>query len=317
MRTPGGTFDEIKRKTVYEPFRQATGIEIVPVASARGGMLALFKSGEIQVDLIESFEDSLLELEYAGSLLPIDYAAFKFTDPADIDPAVRSRYRVGSLMFASVLGFDTTAYQVGKEPRSWTEFWDIKAFPGRRSLAGMASGAPNLEQALLADGVAMDKLYPLDIDRAFRSLSRIKPAIHKFWDSGPASAQELAGKGSVLGVVWNTHLQLSIAGGAKLAAQWNQNQVQVGAYGIPKNSRDPAAAIRFIDYTLSPEVQARWLSAYRGVPCNRKAYPSIAKELIDPVNGLPWTRSRGFMTDVKWWADNRTRVGRAWSNWIL
>src|SRR4051812_24416451 len=30
VRTPGGVFDDVKRETVYEPFRKATGVEIVP-----------------------------------------------------------------------------------------------------------------------------------------------------------------------------------------------------------------------------------------------------------------------------------------------
>ncbi len=28
---PGGSFDDVKRETIYEPFRKETGIEIVPV----------------------------------------------------------------------------------------------------------------------------------------------------------------------------------------------------------------------------------------------------------------------------------------------
>ncbi len=33
VRTPGGVFDDIKRETIYEPFRKETGIEVVPVAA--------------------------------------------------------------------------------------------------------------------------------------------------------------------------------------------------------------------------------------------------------------------------------------------
>ena len=37
-------------------------------------------------------------------------------------------------------------------------------------------------------GVPMDKIYPVALDRAFRSLSRIRAAIPKFWDTGALSA---------------------------------------------------------------------------------------------------------------------------------
>ncbi|KAB2876766.1 MAG: ABC transporter substrate-binding protein, partial [Burkholderiaceae bacterium] len=36
VRTPGGSYDEKRQKTVYEPFQKETGIEVVPVASSAG-----------------------------------------------------------------------------------------------------------------------------------------------------------------------------------------------------------------------------------------------------------------------------------------
>jgi putative spermidine/putrescine transport system substrate-binding protein len=170
VRTPGGAFDEVKKKTVYDPFREATGIEIVPVASTAAKLLAMFKAGQVEIDVIDTGDDVLLQMELAGYLEPIPYKDFKYTNPDDIDPSVRMQHQVGSFVYAFVQGFNTTAYAVGKEPRNWAEFWDIKAFPGPRTLADMASGAPNLEIALIADGVPMDKVYPIDIPRAFNAL---------------------------------------------------------------------------------------------------------------------------------------------------
>ena len=209
VRTPGGAYDDVKRSTVYEPFRKATGIEIVPVAATVAKLLAMHKSGQMEVDLIDTGDDVLLQLEAAGALAPIDYKKFKYTDPNDIEATVRHKSFVGSFNYAMVMGYHTAAYPKGKEPKSWAEFWDIKAFPGPRTLSDMASGAPDIEFALLADGVPMDKLYPLDIDRAFKSLSRVRPAITKFWDTGALSAQMLADKEVVLGSIWSTRLAVS------------------------------------------------------------------------------------------------------------
>ena len=36
----------------------------------------------------------------------------------------------------------------------------------------------------MADGVPWDKVYPMDIDRAFKSLDRIKPHVDVWWTSG-------------------------------------------------------------------------------------------------------------------------------------
>jgi putative spermidine/putrescine transport system substrate-binding protein len=317
VRTPGGAFDEVKKKTVYDPFREATGIEIVPVASTAAKLLAMFKAGQVEIDVIDTGDDVLLQLEQAGALEPMPYKDFTYTNPDDIDPVVRLKYQVGSFVYAFVLGFNTTVYAVGKEPKSWAEFWDIKAFPGTRTMADIASGAPNLELALLADGVPTDKLYPIDIERAFKSLSRIKPAVPKFWDTGALAAQMLADKEVALAVIWSTRVQVAADGGASVAAQWNQNQILAQAYGLTKGTPKAAAGVKFIDYSLSPEVQARWLRAYKAIPVNQKAYPQTSPQLLDPATNLPWTKSKGFRNDIEWWADNRTKVSQYWSKWVL
>jgi putative spermidine/putrescine transport system substrate-binding protein len=317
VRTPGGAYDDVKRRTVYEPFQRATGIEIVPVAATVSKLLAMFKSGQMEIDLVDTGDDVLLQLERAGALMPLAYKEFKRTNPDDIDPVVKRENQVGSFVYAMVMGFHTSAYPKGKEPKSWKEFWDIKAFPGPRSMADMASGAPDLEFALIADGVPMDKLYPLDIERAFKSLSRVKPAVAKFWDTGALSAQMLADKEVVLGTIWSTRLGVAIDKGAPLGAQWNQNAVLAQAYGIPKGSRNVEGAKAFIDFSLSPEIQSAWMAAYKAIPVNQKAYSATAPELLDPENKLPWTKSKGFVRDIEWWAENRSKVNELWSKWVI
>jgi len=317
VRTPGGAFDEVKKKTVYDPFREATGIEIVPVASTAAKLLAMFKAGQVEIDVIDTADDVLLNLEQAGALEPIPYKDFKFTNPADIEPSVKRDYQVGSFVYAFIMGYNTTTFPTGKQPKNWTEFWDIKAFPGARTLADMASGAPNLELALLADGVPMDKLYPLDIDRAFKSLSRIKAAVPKFWDTGALSAQMMSDKEVQLGVLWNTRAQAAADAGAPIGVNWAQNQVLAQAYGLSKGTPKMKEGVQFIDYTLSPEVQSRWLTAYKAIPVNKKSYPSTAPSLLDPATNTPWTVSQGFRNDIDWWAANRAKVSATWNKWIL
>jgi putative spermidine/putrescine transport system substrate-binding protein len=317
VRTPGGVFDEVKKKLVYDPFREATGIEIIPAASTAAKLLAMFKAGQVEIDVIDTGDDVLLELEKAGALEEIPYKNFTYTNPDDIDATVRTKYQVGSFVYAFVLGFNTTAFATGKEPQNWTEFWDIKTFPGTRTLADMASGAPNLEIALIADGVPMDKVYPIDIERAFKSLSRIKPAVPKFWDTGALSAQMLADKEAALAVIWSTRVQVAADGGAKVGSHWNQNQVLAQAYGLSKGTPKIAEGVKFIDYSLSPEVQARWLGAYKAIPVNQKAYPKTAPQLLDPAANVPWTKSKGFRNDIAWWSDNRSKVSATWNKWVL
>jgi putative spermidine/putrescine transport system substrate-binding protein len=317
VRTPGGVFDDVKRETVYEPFRKETGIEVVPVAATTAKLMAMMKSGQNELDLIDTGDSTLLELELSNYLQPVPYNEFKLTNPADIDPVVKRKFQVGSFIYAMVLGYNAKAIAKGSEPKSWAEFWDIKKWPQRRTLPDMASGTPSLEFALLADGVPMNKLYPIDIERAFNSMSRIRSAIPKFWDTGALSSTMLADNEVAMGAIWSTRLQVAMDQGAPLDVQWNQNALLAQAYGIPVGSKNYANAVKFIDYASSPAVQARWLAKYKAIPVNTKAYAATSKDLIDPATGTPWTRSKGFVLDIDWWSQNRQKVGQHWAKWII
>lgn len=316
VRTPGGVFDDIKRETVYEPFRKETGIEVVPVAATIAKMMAMMKSGQNELDVIDTGDNALLELERANYLRPIPYGDFKYTNPDDIDPVVRRKHQLGSFIYAMVMAYNTKLVKPGTEPKNWAEFWDVKKIPGSRTLADMASGSVGLEYALLADGVPMDKLYPLDIDRAFRVMSRLRPSIPKFWDTGALSTTMLANGEVAMGSIWSTRATAAMTEGAPIGISWNQNALLVQAYGIPAATKNVEAARRYIDYASSAEVQSRWLAKYKAIPVNKKAYPVTSKDLIDPATGTPWTQSKGFLLSIDWWADNRNKVSDAWSKWI-
>lgn len=317
VRTPGGAFDDIKRETIYEPFRKETGIEVVPVAATAAKLMAMMKSGQNELDLIDTGDSILLELEKNNYLMPLAYEEFKYTNVADIDPVVKRKHQLGSFIYAMVLGYNTKAIAPGSEPKSWAEFWDLKRFPQRRTLPDIASGTPSLEFALIADGVPMDKLYPLDVDRAFKSMSRIRSAIPKFWDTGALSSTMITDNEVSMGAIWSTRVGAAQDQGAPIGIQWNQNALLVQAYGIPVGARNLANAKKFIDYASSAESQSRWLAKYKAIPVNTKSYGATSKDLIDPATKTPWTRSKGFLLDIQWWAQNREKVAQAWSKWII
>ena len=63
----------------------------------------------------------------------------------------------------------------------------MEKFPGNRgAYSDVARMAPF---ALLADGVPKDKLYPLDVDRAFKKLDELKPHVKVWWKRGSQSVQ--------------------------------------------------------------------------------------------------------------------------------
>lgn len=317
VRTSGGGYDAARREAVYEAFQKETGIEVVLVAASSAKLVAMAKAGDKGIDVVDTNDNVLLELDRLGALEPMDYKAFRHTDPEDLAPELRRSYCVGHSYFATLLGYSTKAYKPGTEPKSWADFWDVRRFPGPRSMPSAALSEPTLEFALLADGVAIDALYPLDLDRAFAKLRELKPSIVNFWETGAVSAQLLADNEASLMAIWNTRLYEARGKGAPVEAQWNQNQAGLVAFGITKGARNLEAARRFVDFSLSAETQLRWMKNHVAIPANRKALPAVAPQLVDPATNDLWVRSKGFLKNVEWWADNKSLVAERWSTWIV
>ena len=317
IRTIGGSYEEAVVKSIFEPFTKATSIEVVKVPATLGKVLAMHEAGNMELDVMDAGELGVLSLSQKGALEKINYKAWKMTNPDDMDPAVRRDDMMGDIYFSSVLGYNSQAFPTGKQPRNWAEFWDIKKFAGPRMLADIASGAVDLEFALLADGVPKDKLYPIDVNRAFKSLDRVRPSIRKFWDTGALSAQMLADKEVVLGSIWNGRLQASADKGAPLAIEWNEAMLQSQYCAVLKGSKNAENAQRFIDFACQPELQAALAKMIPYGPTNRQAFKSIPADLAARLPSSPENRQKAFSQNGKWWADNRAMVSERWTQWLL
>jgi putative spermidine/putrescine transport system substrate-binding protein len=315
IRTIGGAYEEANVKAIFEPFTKATGIEIVKVPASLGKLLAMFEAGNMELDIVDAGELGMLSLSQKGALDKINYKGWKLTNPEDVDH--RRDDMVADIYFSTVLGYNTQVFPTGKQPKSWAEFWDLKKFPGPRTLTDLAAGAVDLEFALLADGVSKDKLYPIDLDRAFKSLDRVRPAIRKFWDTGALSAQMLADKEVVLGSIWNGRLQAIADKGAPVAIEWNEAALQVQFWGPLKGAKNAENAQRFIDFACQPQMQAALAEHIPYGPSNRQAFKHIPANVAARLPSSPEHKPKAFLHNAQWWADNRSKVSERWSQWLL
>ncbi len=315
IRTIGGAYEEANVKAIFEPFTKATGIEVVKVPATLGKLLAMFESGNIELDVVDAGELGMLSLSQKSALDKVNYKSWKLSNPDDLDH--RRDDMVANIYFSTVLAYNTEVFPTGKHPRSWAEFWDVKKFPGARMLTDLTAGAVDLEFALLADGVPKDKLYPIDLDRAFKSLDRVRPSIRKFWDTGALSAQMLADKEVVLGSIWNGRLQAIADKGAPLAIEWNEAALQVQFWGVMKGAKNGDNAQRFIDFACQPQIQAAHAGFIPYGPTNRQAFKHIKAEVAARLPSSPEHKQKAFLHSGKWWADNRSKVSERWSQWLL
>jgi putative spermidine/putrescine transport system substrate-binding protein len=318
VRALGGNHLAAVEKAIFKPFTEATGIKVVPVPSVAAQVLAQVQAGRAQVDVLDIGEVSTMFLEKNGALEPIPYDQFKLTNPQDLDAPMRRPSMLGNIYAATVLVYNTQAFKAGTQPKSWAEFWDAEKFPGPRTLADAKTGsAAELEFALLADGVPAAQLYPIDVERAFQSLSRIKRHIVKWWQTGPMSSELLERKEVVLGGIWNGRVQDLIDKGAPLAIEWNQAKRLRQFYSIVKGAPNRANAARFLDFALQPKVQAELTRYVAYGPANRQAHQYVRPEDARKLPSTPAHFAAGFDQDGVWWSENLEKVNERWQSWIL
>jgi len=94
----------------------------------------------------------------------------------------------------------------------------VKKFPGPRALQDQAPF--NLEFALIADGVPMDDLYPLDVDRAFKKMDEIKDHITVWWKNGAQQIQLLTSAEVIYSSAWNGRVNVAQKKGVPLEIVW-------------------------------------------------------------------------------------------------
>lgn len=158
---------------------------------------SMVEAGQVTWDIADlSVADSTL-LGKAGFARAIDY---NIVPKDSVIPGFAYEYAVASYLFSSIISYDKKALG-DNVPTGWADFWNVEKFPGKRAMYKHIEGT--LEAALVADGVPIDQIYPIDEDRAFAKLKEILPhAI--FWNSGSESQQLMRDGETVLGNLWST-----------------------------------------------------------------------------------------------------------------
>ncbi|MBC9728546.1 ABC transporter substrate-binding protein [Streptomyces sp. TRM68367] len=309
----GGSYHEALAKAIYEPFTKETGIAISTVNYQSAQLMAQIKQGRPQFDLIDNSMLVFPKMVRANTLQILDYDRLKHAKGAGIPGHLLTEHAIGKNVWASLMAYRTDSLQ--REPKSWADFWNTQSFSGPRSLQSLDADIPELEFALLADGVALDDLYPIDVDRAFASLSRVRGDIKKFWNTGALPAVMLGRKEVVMTSLWTGRADDLIRQGQPIAYEWNGARRHTNGWAIPKGTDKIDAAYQLIDFSLRPEVQAAFSRIFPHGP----VVPAAVKALPDDVRArLPTSPEHlktGFDLDVEWWDKNQDSVAKRWQEW--
>ena len=297
----GGASQEAQRKAMFNLIEEKLGITVLEdTTSGIKDVRLQVASGSPTWDLVHQGNYSCIILDKEGKLEPLDESVLGITGIPD---EMKGKGWVANFVYSTVLAWNTDTLG-DNPPTEWADMWDTEKFPGRRAMR--RDPAYSLEAALLADGVPMNELYPLDVDRAFAKLESLKDSVSVWWSSGAQSAQILQdGEADMVGI-WNGRAQALQEEGGPVEITFNQQIILTDCWVIPKGAPNKDLAMQALAIMSSAEAQAELTKYINYGPSNLDAFELglIPEEVAKGLPNYPDNRSKGFLLDANYWAEN-------------
>uniref|UniRef100_UPI003F4926C1 extracellular solute-binding protein n=1 Tax=Actinomadura sp. CA-154981 TaxID=3240037 RepID=UPI003F4926C1 len=312
----GGAVKNATESSFWKPFTADNGLG-VRSDPAGGGFAAKLQaqaqSGRVSWDVIEALEGSSAVLLYRKGLLeklPSDLAAqlTKVSAPGAVQPYGMSMGDTGVVIACN-------AKVVQKCPANPAQFWDVKNFPGRRAM--IDNPYESMASALIADGVPVGEVFPIDVDRALRKLGQIKPAVNVWTTSGDQQMQLMRSGEVGIAFMWSGRAKSLADEGVKLKTNWDGSLVNPSYTVVVKNGPNTDGGLKYLKwYGTHPDAQANLVNAL-GYGTSSTGVGDLVKPQVrswmpsDPANAKNQLR-----IDPNWWADNQRKVEPRWRDFI-
>jgi len=327
----GGSYGRSVERAWVEPFMAETGIE-VRMEDYNGGLAqirAQVESGNVFWDVVDlvtpdavtACDEGLLEFVTLGEL---PAAADGTPASEDFLPNSRSECSGAGLVSATIVAYDSRQFP-GERPARLEDFFDLERFPGRRGMRRVP--IVNLEFALLADGVPIDRIYStLDTDagiaRAFAKLDTIKDEI-VFWEAGAQPPQMLADGEVVMATAYNGRIfNAQVLENQPFTIIWDGQVQETSGPGILLGTPRLEIARRFIDFVSRPESLAG-ISHYISYSPTRHSANALVSthletgiEMASHMPSAPENMARALISDWLWWADNGDEMNERFAVWL-
>ena len=306
----GAPFQDYQAAAWQKPFTASTGIKFRndgPVDEAK--MVTMVKARSVSWDVVDT--SAAATEQYCG----------KYLEKLDFSVIDKSIFPKGTVSECGVPAFSySTIFMVNKEkygghpPTTIADFFDVKKFPGKRIVPPeIAVGL--LEAALLADGVPENKLYPLDLDRAFKKLDQIKP-VTTFADTYGQMQQMMVDRQIDMGLMLNARAYQALKAGAPFEPVWDKTIVNWDDLVIPKGSRNKDQAMKFIAAASQDQPSAKLSELASVLPIREDIQPKFDRYQQRLNAYAPEHRDSVVRSDAVWWGKNFDMVTKRYTAWL-
>lgn len=308
----GGAYQKSLRKAFLDPFEKETGIKVIDTSAPELAKIkAQIDANNVEWDVIDCGTRWYYVLVNMGLVQSLD---LKKLDTDDLVPGAVLSHGVSTTINGMNIAYNTNQFPK-EHPNSWADFWNVKKFPGPRAFLADVTFVP--EFALLADGVPVDKLYPIDVERAFRKLNELKPHVKVFWKQGDQPVQ-LVSQGEVsMAPAWNGRVLLAQDKGLPIALVWNQGSYIHSYLYILKGALHPEDAYQLINFCLKAKPQAEMVTEIPYGPSNKKALDLIPLAQRKRLPTYPDNMKVMWPLNGEWLGKNYDEINDRWQKFML
>ncbi len=294
----------------FDAFATATGARVRHEDFGREGISSLIDQVEREApvwDVLLIPTEDVLPIAQGGYLEAIDY---NVVETSALYSELTMQHGVGARLYSTVIVYPSQSEDV---PGGWADFWDLRRAGGTRALRRSPVGT--LEFALLADGVPVAELYPLDTARAFSSLEELREVTLFYEDS--KQPVELVRTGQVgLASAWSVRTALPDVV-SLVRPQWNGGMISADSWVLPRGGPNTDVAMSFVNFATSAVPTANFSRLQNFGPVNKDAFallrPDIARGLPNHPDNLPVQ----FFENWGYWAEAREDLTEQFEDWLL
>jgi putative spermidine/putrescine transport system substrate-binding protein len=310
----GGTQAQAQKKAYYDPFEKATGIKVIPVEynGEQAKVKAMVETKKVTWDVVEAESPDAQRGCDEGMFEKIDWSKLP---KADMEPAAVTDCGVGIFVWSTVLAYNGDKLKDG--PKTWTDFWDVKKFPGKRA---MRKGARyNLEFALMADGVKPADVYKVlatkeGAERGFKKLTELKPNI-QWWEAGAQPPQFLVAGDVVMTTAYNGRIDVANREGKNLKMSFAGSIYDLDYWVVPKGSPNRDAALKFIAFTTQAGQQTIYAQSIGYGPTNSKALENLDAKTMATLPTAPANTKDALKFNIQFWTDQGEALEKRFASW--
>lgn len=312
----GGDYQNAQNEAFFKPFSAATGASIEEKVADIGGLRDQVESEDVIWDVLTVPMEQMVRLARDNVIEPMNYDV---VDRTPLYPDIALEYGVGVAYFSATMIYPFDSSNI---PQDWTNFWDVPpidegndiAFADLRCLRRYPIGT--LEFALLAEGVPVEELYPIDIDRAFASLDKIRDNVLVWWQESKEPAELIAAGAVAIASSWNVRVpQLDLTDTVRI--NWYQGMLSADAWIVPRGAPNQDVAFDFINYATRAIPQANFALLVPYGPVNVDSFPLIRNDRLAILPSAPGNKPLQFVENWSYWAEYEDRLTTEFEAWLL